>query len=254
MELHINYLIFEVTRRCNMNCTHCLRGDSQRINITEDVINNVLIDIDSIYSVTFSGGEPFLNFKAIDYIFSGLKDRNIEYLNFYLVTNGKIHKKKYIDKLQYEYDILKTMDFTGGLTVSLDEYHDTIKQKNIDLFTNLKFYRTDKDFRKQDLLLINTGRANNNGIGVKNPKYINEISFEYEDDKLWIDELYINALGDVLIDCNLSYDDQTDYSIGNVLQTPFEEIILNQIFKQDPQFKFLNSEQSEYEEEIDIHL
>lgn len=29
MEIYVNYLAIEVTRRCNMKCNHCLRGDAQ---------------------------------------------------------------------------------------------------------------------------------------------------------------------------------------------------------------------------------
>lgn len=45
----------EVTRRCNMCCDHCLRGMAQNLDII------VLPD-----HVFFTGGEPFLNVKAIN--------------------------------------------------------------------------------------------------------------------------------------------------------------------------------------------
>lgn len=31
MEIYVNYLAIEVTRRCNMKCNHCLRGDAQKL-------------------------------------------------------------------------------------------------------------------------------------------------------------------------------------------------------------------------------
>lgn len=33
MELCLESLVVEITRRCNMKCPHCLRGNAQRVDI-----------------------------------------------------------------------------------------------------------------------------------------------------------------------------------------------------------------------------
>ena len=34
MEIYVESLVIEVTRRCNMRCEHCLRGDAQNLDIS----------------------------------------------------------------------------------------------------------------------------------------------------------------------------------------------------------------------------
>ena len=43
MELNIDSLIIEVTRKCNMQCEHCLRGAAQRKTIDDN--HKILLDI-----------------------------------------------------------------------------------------------------------------------------------------------------------------------------------------------------------------
>ena len=40
--------IFEVTRRCNLSCEHCLRGDAQNLDMTKETVDKVLDHIESI--------------------------------------------------------------------------------------------------------------------------------------------------------------------------------------------------------------
>ncbi len=37
---HIRCLSFDITRRCNLNCDWCLKGDSENIDITSDIIDS----------------------------------------------------------------------------------------------------------------------------------------------------------------------------------------------------------------------
>lgn len=62
MEIYVNYLAIEVTRRCNMKCEHCLRGDAQNLDISTAVLSGIAKHIHPA-SVIFTGGEPSLNFS-----------------------------------------------------------------------------------------------------------------------------------------------------------------------------------------------
>ena len=64
MEIYVNYLAIEVTRRCNMKCNHCLRGDAQNLDISTAVLSGIAKHIHPA-SVIFTGGEPSLNVPAI---------------------------------------------------------------------------------------------------------------------------------------------------------------------------------------------
>lgn len=84
----LDTLIIEVTRKCNMQCDHCLRGEAQRSNIDHSYITSLLENVSYISSLTFSGGEPSLNVKAIQFTLQELVRLNIPVNNFYIVTNG----------------------------------------------------------------------------------------------------------------------------------------------------------------------
>ena len=60
-------LCLEITRRCNMACAHCLRGDAQNVDMSHEIIDRALENVLSIGSLTFTGGEPSLNVDAMRY-------------------------------------------------------------------------------------------------------------------------------------------------------------------------------------------
>ena len=82
----IQELILEVTRRCNMSCAHCLRGDAQALNMPREIIDKVLDSVESIGSVLFTGGEPSLNLEAIRYFFTKAEELGKLPYSFYIVT------------------------------------------------------------------------------------------------------------------------------------------------------------------------
>ena len=55
---------------------------------------------------------------------------------------------------------------------------------------------------------------------------------DYDDDSIIIDTIYINAKGDILGCCDLSYSSQEKYSLGNILDTTLESIVKDSINKQ----------------------
>lgn len=64
----IKSLELEMTRRCNQNCVHCLRGCSQNFDMTPEILKNIFTNgdyqITKIYELFVTGGEPFLNREA----------------------------------------------------------------------------------------------------------------------------------------------------------------------------------------------
>ena len=81
-------LIIEVTRKCNTQCDHCLRGDRENKNIDYKFIDSLLNQVENINSVTFTGGEPSLNVDAIEYFLQQCKEKDIYIGYFFIVTNG----------------------------------------------------------------------------------------------------------------------------------------------------------------------
>ena len=89
MKLNIQDLAVEVTRRCNMACPHCMRGDAKNLDLNLDRFAEFIANVDSIGSLTFTGGEPTLNTDAIRFILHMCRAWKIPVYSFYLVTSGK---------------------------------------------------------------------------------------------------------------------------------------------------------------------
>ena len=41
IDISVNSLVIEVTRRCNMRCNHCIRGDAQNCDISIESIKKI---------------------------------------------------------------------------------------------------------------------------------------------------------------------------------------------------------------------
>ena len=105
----------------------------------------------------------------------------------------------------------------------------------------MRYNRNDKvtDFRKQ--YLINEGRAktiNANQI-LKREPIVSELVIEYERDckpgneagiNITDGELYLNAIGDVVVGCDWSYESKKKYRIGNVMDQNWLKSIANNEF------------------------
>ena len=50
MKFDIQSLTLEVTRRCNLACEHCMRGDAQNVDMTYEMVDKIL-DNEEINSI-----------------------------------------------------------------------------------------------------------------------------------------------------------------------------------------------------------
>ena len=92
-------LALESTRKCNLKCGHCMRGPSQNIDLTNEIIDTFFNnnDIKRISNIIFSGGEPTLNPEIIVYTINKIITENIDVCNIAMVTNGQIFNKEIVD-------------------------------------------------------------------------------------------------------------------------------------------------------------
>jgi sulfatase maturation enzyme AslB (radical SAM superfamily) len=238
--MRINELVFEITRRCNIACRHCLRGDPQNKDIDNVTIDKALDGVDSIGMITFTGGEPTLAVDRIRYITEQIIKRGISLDGFYIITNGKIASKELIHALIDLYANVEYKDENYSvLCISQDQYHteeiDSIREAR-DLYKALSFFNA--DYRKEKLqMLINEGRtyegmADSEG---KREAFLNDLTVECNDDgeiESVDGTVYVNALGDVITSCDMSFESQEQNKIGNVNDKPLSEILvayLNQV-------------------------
>lgn len=102
MQININRLTYcgvnvELTRRCNLKCAHCYRGDAQDADITPEIIDAFLDHTQAIYQLSFVGGEPTLNLEGMRYFLESMKRHNVFLTSVSYVTNGTIRTQELID-------------------------------------------------------------------------------------------------------------------------------------------------------------
>ena len=230
MEFYLSSLVLEVTRRCNMTCAHCMRGDAQNKDISTTVIDRLLDSVEGhgIGSVTLTGGEPSLNVPAIQYFVDQVQSRKIGVGSFYCVTNGKVESLPLVHALidLYAYCDEPEMSF---LAMSHDAYHETVQKSK--LYSALKFFNTEGHGPASEEAIIREGRARENGFGKR--KYRQESwDIDAEDGSEYVsvnNTLHIAVNGNVMPGCDFSFARVDRERVGNVLREPLKEIIARQI-------------------------
>lgn len=125
--VHFNFLQIELTRRCQLECAHCIRGNAQNIDMPKEVINRLLEQTKSIDRLTFTGGEPTLNLDGMRYILDCIKHNNIKIGMVEIVTNGILLSDEVIDVLRDYYTLVEKTNSQSKryiiVLVSDDIYH-----------------------------------------------------------------------------------------------------------------------------------
>ena len=222
-------LALEVTNICNMNCPHCIRGDSGK-----DVMDTKIIDIVfqqvAHFAIIFTGGEPSLYPEAIRYATNNIINQNKFVPYFFVATNGKEYSQLMVDSLTdlYAYikGTLKSKCFSE-LALSKDFYHAPIATMNEFRYRSLSFF-SESRMHLKDEDIVNEGSAALNGIGARNMRKpqisVSEKSFSTSN--IDVDNtIYINVVGDVSLDCDYSYDSKEKYKLGSVLERPLFDIL-----------------------------
>lgn len=87
---YMNCLAIEMTRRCNMNCKFCGKGQAQNLDINKEIIDKTLDEMDGVYieALRISGGEPLLVPNLICYLIEKIIEKHIYINNVCIFTNG----------------------------------------------------------------------------------------------------------------------------------------------------------------------
>lgn len=216
-----NNVVIEITRRCNMCCAHCLRGDAENVDIQEKYINAFLDSFSGrryIGTIVFTGGEISLNIPAIRYTLKAVKERNISVGSFYMVTNGKAVDKMEdlaLASLEWWNYCDEKDEYLCGLCISSDNFHEEISDESASILSGLKYNRDDMVTDFHEKYLLNEGRAKtlNDDWSLKREPRTPELVVDYTgNDKIGINinegELYLNTVGDVVVGCDWSYESQ----------------------------------------------
>ena len=241
MEICYNNLQIEPTRRCNGICAHCCRGDEQKIDLTEEIID-IFFSKNPIYSISrlmFSGGDPPLNGHMVDYTIDRIIEYKIPVDMFMLSINGLNYSSDLVIGLTKLRDYILSISerkvyVPGLLFISQSQYHKEADPKVIEKLSNLSFFsKPHKDIiRPEDLLPY--GRAYENGLS-KQSQDLTELTnyqknFKVKNykgkDYLIIEYQYLSANGNVVNDGCQSYDLMDKYALGNVKDETIESMYL----------------------------
>ncbi len=257
----IRELLIETTRACNMRCAHCLRGEPETRYSSRTIMKALFRNISRVSTLTFTGGEPLLNPSVIRDALDVCKAEGIEVNSVFIATNGTIADNSTLALLREwdEYTLSSCYDrnwdrYVSGyeeigqvinavesaraehqglvLAISGDPWHEAIPERNIFALSTVGHLTTDK-LMDYDSKLVPQGRAVENFASddLNSGHVLNYDPCYYDDtadtDRPAIDSLYITVTGDIMPDCNLSYDDMDEISHGNVLEANWPEKLLN---------------------------
>ena len=222
------YLGLEITRKCNLKCAHCLRGDAQHLSMKKEVIDKILDSSAGIKEIFFTGGEPFLEPDLIEYVVDQVIERDFECFSMSVVTNGTIMNDngircvKALNKFA-EWSHRKYGDAAkSGINISNDNFHDVSSSNScMDFYKPYIGEYLDLDLHGEikPEQVINEDRAMQTGIATDDwrtihatPRriYINEYNSV-------VCQLFLTCTGNLYVPEFHSWKDIDDNSIGNIM-------------------------------------
>lgn len=222
-KIFLPYLVLEVTRRCNMLCPHCLRGDAQDTAMSPETIDILLSQVSGIGVLTITGGEPLLAGPQIRRIVNTIINQEISIDGFYVATNGKDMNFAVINDLMRLYSICQDKDICM-LSLSLN-FHDYIEDDNIEILRSLSFFEVERTLQSK-YSVMEEGRALENlCLFDKTRDTEFETKFIVDDYGDIESDIYINAKGYVYPECDMSYETQRKLANKNIKKDFLKDII-----------------------------
>lgn len=251
MKFILHDLAIETTRRCNMHCAHCMRGESQNVDLTPDIID-VFFDnneFERIDHICFSGGEPTLNPSIIIYTIDKIIRENINVCEIAMVTNGQVFVPELVEafnrfneyrnrrlmesiigKSGHVSDLAKkimdtNMDNHARITFSVDRFHEKIssevEKKYMEHGKGLKITK----FAVKEEDIYKTGFS---AIGKSFEYKLPSLKYTKESDAYFVlNNIYLTAKGYLTSEGNGQYIDMDTINIGHVSEITIRDALVN---------------------------
>lgn len=226
------YLSLEITRKCNLKCAHCMRGDAQHLSMKKEVIDKILDSSAGIRTILFTGGEPFLEPDLIEYVVDQVIERDFECFGMGVVTNGTIMNDNGIRCVKAMNKFAEWSNKKYGnlgmalIEISNDHFHDTEASD-----TCFKFYKpyigefTELNMHG-DIQLVNVGRATQTDVAMKDTRKVHalprRICIETDNDIRC--SLDLSATGNLCLPEYHSWQEMDENSMGNIMQESLVKI------------------------------
>lgn len=218
-KMTIHTAIIEITRRCNMKCEHCLRGDAENCDINQKDIDSFMEKVSYISSLTITGGEPSLKPKTIRYIIQSAKKHEVSIGNFYVATNAKKITEEFVLSLLSLWLYCEENEISV-VHWSNDQYHENSRE-GIKMLRALSFASARyEDTERNNRLIIPEGRAKYWGEGLPRSDY----GFEIDEERVTEGAVYLNAKGQIISGCDWSYENQEDHFVCDIDELSIDKL------------------------------
>ena len=206
-KLIISGLIIESTRRCNMVCDHCLRGKAEALNMERSIQETFLSQVESISTITFTGGEPSLYPQAINDFIDICEDKGINMGSFYIATNAKNASDEFISAILRLYLFCDDNEEMSSVDISNDQFHQNdplaVKKLQAFSFARLKYTEQPRHFINQGFYADNFGDGRNE----------TPTGFEIDDNYISENQVTLNCEGDIIAGCDWSFERQREEDV-----------------------------------------
>lgn len=249
MKMVIDTLCLEVTRRCNMCCAHCLRGEAEDLDADIAKIPYIFDGLAKINSLVFTGGEPALNVPYIKAVVDYVIEHKISVRGCFIATNAKVYSPELVECVRQLYeaeygdgekclDAAKWLRSTRSyeceeaftIAISGDEYHEPVPVQNLMRYYKSGFFSDVKMNTGGPILDRGRGRYIPGAVD----RAIDRLCIEADDDdRLRINLIYVSSTGAVVTDCDLPYTEIDSFEPGDdyYLGTIEKDARLNDLLK-----------------------
>lgn len=245
MHIYTPILGIEISRKCNLNCAHCMRGDARNVSVSMDLVSRLFDEVVIADVLVISGGEPFLCYEEIKSLCEIIKIKCVQISTIMIVTNGTIYDERIYKLLEKNFENVK-------VDLSVDSFHNDsmheIYKDGIsssanprlnptcidDVLDNIGLHAESPYFGKfigNPRKVINIGRAND----IDYPKVPFEPLGYFWTDLSHLVQLknvlgvgpriYMDALG-YITEGDSSYDIREELSLGNIGTMSLSEMVL----------------------------
>jgi len=225
--MRVYELSVSTTRRCNMRCDACLRGEPETVDIDERVMPKVFDEVGVIRRLCITGGEPTLNVPALRQIVSLMESRKCVTENIFLITNGKEYAEEVCELFRRMVELC-TRNVSSEFVLATSEFHESapgVRDYMRWRHENSARYIVRKVVgNPQSNWVIDTGRAQTMGLGRRGIPGIAWGPFVVLAGGE-IRRIFVSCRGDVCTTCDISYEDIERLKKGNLIEEPLADIV-----------------------------
>ena len=234
-----------LTEKCNLDCSHCMRGKKTNHSISNQVLDVLFDNLYGVHTLSLCGGEITLAIKELEEVVNRIFTYHLPIEYFTTTINGTIYSEEMLRLFQEMNQYIGKKKSRAYFAISFDSYHiEEIKRLGLEnqFYDNLRKYQESPyfymyRFQHRNSKLFREGNAEN-----FDEKYTTSLEkipycitysknrkFDVENGLCNIGPLVCISVDGIVTECDSSNLHQKNkYNYGNILDSSLEEIILNQ--------------------------